>query len=140
MGKRRYRRRFFAWRRGGRAGDGFDRRVGTDGPSLAAMTRIRPFVLAALASLLLLVLAAPALATEGTNEGDASTTTVAEGQVFENGEPAIVIPDVADEEPDQPWTSRYIYPTIVMVTVLLIIGIIWGYNRRIRHRYTVAAE
>lgn len=103
------------------------------------MVRMRSLLVIALASIAVFAIAAPTLATEGTTE-ETTTTTVAEEPVFENGEPAIVIPPVEEAEEEQPWTSRFIYPTIVIGTILLIVGLIWAYNRRIRHRYTVVSD
>ena len=103
------------------------------------MVRMRSLLVIALAAMALLVFTAPAFATEGTTE-ETTTTTVVEEPVFENGEPAVVIPPVEEAEEEQPWTSRFIYPTIVVGTILLIVGLVWAYNRRIRHRYKVVPD
>ena len=102
----------------------------------------RTFRIASLAvmTLLILALVAPALATEssGESEGGATTeTTIATTPSFEGDPPAVVAPPVVIEVEDQPWTARFIYPTIAAVTVILIIGVAIGYNRRIRKRYQV---
>ena len=104
------------------------------------MVRVRSLLLVALAVTAMLAVTAPALATEGSTEEETTTTTVAEEPQFENGEPAVVIPPAEEAEEDQPWTSRFIYPTIVIGTILLIVGIAWAYNRRIRHRYNVVPD
>jgi len=95
-----------------------------------------------LATLVLVANAVPALATESESEPEPETTetTLAPEPVFENGEPAIIIPPVEEEIVDQPWTSRFIYPTIVAVTVLLLIFLAIWYNRNIRRKYEVAPE
>ncbi len=104
------------------------------------MKRSRPYLVACLAVLAVVVLALPVLATEGTTEEEPVTTTIAQEPVFENGEPAIVVPPAEATEEEQPWTARFIYPTLVLVTVLLIAGLIVGYNRSIRHRYVVVSD
>lgn len=103
------------------------------------MKRSRLPLIAVLAALVILALAAPAFATEGsTEEPEETTTTVAP---FEGDDaPAVIIPPAEETEEDQPWTSRFIYPTIVVGTILLIVGIVWAYNRRVRHRYKVVSD
>lgn len=104
------------------------------------MQRLRPVLLLALIASFLVAMAAPLGATEGATEDEGTETTettVAPEQVFQNGEPAVVIPPAEEAEEDQPWTSRFIYPTIVIVTILLVIGLVIGYNHSIRNRYTV---
>jgi putative copper export protein len=118
-------------------GSRYKRYHGADTPSLAAMQRIRPLLVSALAAVLLVALASPSFATVDENEVEDVTTTTVEAPVFEDGEPAIVIPPIEEAEEEQPWTARFIYPTIVIGTLLLIVGLIWAYNRRIRHRYVV---
>ncbi|MGI9666275.1 MAG: hypothetical protein ACR2N2_04120 [Acidimicrobiia bacterium] len=84
---------------------------------------------------------APALATEDTGGEEEQVTTTTIADPFADGEaPAIVIPPVEVEEEEQPWTARFIYPAIVIGTIILIIGLIIGYNRSIRHRYKVVAD
>lgn len=104
------------------------------------MNRSRPYLVACLAVMAVLIVALPAFATEGTTEEDTVTTTIAPEPVSENGEPAVVIPPVAEVEDEQPWTARFIYPTIVVVTILLIVGLAIGYNRSIRNRYIVVSD
>lgn len=103
------------------------------------MHRIRATIVLGLATLVVLVVATAASATEGTEE-ETTTTTVAEEPVFEDGEPAVVIPPIEEAEEEQPWTSRFLYPTIVVGTILLIVGLIIGYNHSIRNRYEVVDE
>jgi hypothetical protein len=107
--------------------------------SLPSVNRSRAYLIACLAVMAVLIVALPALATEGTTEED-TTTTIAPEPVFENGEPAVVIPPVEPAEDEQPWTARFIYPTIVVVTILLVVGLAIGYNRSIRHRYVVVSD
>lgn len=108
--------------------------------NLSGMNRISRLFVIALAAFVLVALAAPALATESEPEPETTETTLAPEPVFENGEPAIVIPPVEVEPEEQPWTARFIYPTIVVVTILLLIFLVIWYNRNIRRKYEVAPE
>lgn len=113
---------------------------GATSPNLPPMQRLRPILLLGLVATFLVASALPAFATEGATEDEGTETTettVAPEPIFENGEPAVVIPPVEQAEDDQPWTSRFIYPTLVAVTILLVIGLIIGYNHSIRNRYSV---
>ena len=84
------------------------------------------------------VLAAPAMATESSDDSADTTDTTAEPVQISEGEgPAIVAPPIEEGEEEQPWTSRFIYPLIVVGTFVLIIGVVIGYNRSIRTRYKV---
>lgn len=94
----------------------------------------------ALSSLLVFVvaLAAPAMATESSEDSTETTdTTVEPVQISEGEGPAIVAPPIEEGDDEQPWTSRFIYPLIVVGTFVLIIGVAIGYNRSIRTRYKV---
>jgi hypothetical protein len=51
-----------------------------------------------------------------------------------------VVPPAGSVEDEQPWTARFIYPTIVLVTIILIVGLVLGYNRSIRNRYVVVSD
>lgn len=108
--------------------------------SLPLVNRSRPYLVACLAVLAVVIVALPAGATEGTTDEDTVTTTIAQEPVFENGEPAVVVPPAASAEDEQPWTSRFIYPTIVAATFILIVGLIIAYNRSIRDRYIVVPD
>jgi hypothetical protein len=118
--------------------------VAAERPNLAAMHSFRRIVTLLVLSLTLVAVASPAMATESQTETDPGTTetTVPTEPTFVDGdEPALVIPpEAVVEELEQPWTSRYIYPTIVVVTILLIIGLVWGYFHFIRNRYTVVSD
>lgn len=113
---------------------------GATSPNLPPMQRLRPILLLGLIASFVVAMALPVFATEGATEDEGTETTettVAPEPVFENGEPAVVIPPAEEAEDAQPWTSRFIYPTLVAVTILLVIGLIIGYNHSIRNRYTV---
>jgi hypothetical protein len=104
------------------------------------MQRLRPILLLGLIASFIVAMALPVLATEGATEDEGTETTettVAPEPIFENGEPAVVIPPTEEAEDAQPWTSRFIYPTLVAVTILLVVGLVIGYNHSIRNRYTV---
>ena len=51
--------------------------------------------------------------------------------------PAEVAEEASEEEDEQPWTSRYLIPTLIVLTVLLIGGITIYYFVAIKNRYTV---
>ncbi|MCL1593437.1 MAG: hypothetical protein M3132_03680 [Actinomycetia bacterium] len=103
------------------------------------MTRMNRLILLAVTAFLVMAITAPAMATEEST-GDATTeTTVAPEVIFEGEGPAVVVPPAEEAEVEQPWTARFIYPVIVLVTVLLIIGLAIGYNRSIRTRYRVVS-
>lgn len=105
------------------------------------MSRIQRLLVLALASLFVLGSIAPAVATEDHGDGD-ETETVDETtttQAFEGDGPAVVIPEAAAEEVEQPWTARFIYPSIVIGTIALIAGLAIGYNRSIRKKYKVTS-
>ncbi len=99
------------------------------------MKRLHRITVIALVSVLLTAIALPAFAASDTPAAETTDTTVIDNH--ENLKPAVPAPppDVVDEE--QPWTVRFIYPTIAIVTVLLLVGLVIGYNRSVRSRYTV---
>ncbi len=103
------------------------------------MNRVGRIVILGLVVVALLAMAAPALATAESEPEEVTTTTV-EDPFADGDAPAVVIPPPEEAEDDQPWTSRFIYPTIVIGTILLIIGLIIGYNHSIRNRYKVVAD
>jgi ABC-type Na+ efflux pump permease subunit len=103
------------------------------------MNRFARIASLAIVAVLVLALAAPAFATEssGESEGGATTESTTTSSASQGDPPAVVIPPVVIEIEEQPWTARFIYPTIAVVTVLLIAGVAIGYNRRIRKKYQV---
>jgi len=82
-------------------------------------------------------LTVPALATEESTDDDTTVTTAVPEQISEGEGPAVEAPPPAAGDDEQPWTARFIYPVIVLVTILLLVGLIIGYNRSIRTRYHV---
>jgi hypothetical protein len=96
------------------------------------MKRTYRLVLLSLIAVLVLAVVNPVLATEGSTE-----TTVAPEQISEGEGPAVEAPAAEAEVVEQPWTARFIYPMIVVVTIILIVGLAIGYNHRIRNRYEV---
>jgi hypothetical protein len=91
-------------------------------------------------SLLIFVvaLAAPAMATESSDDSADTTDTTAEPvQISEGEQPAVVAPPIEEGDVEQPWTSRFLYPLIVVGTFVLIIGIAIGYNSSVRTKYKV---
>ena len=105
------------------------------------MARINRTVAVALVTVLLLAVAAPATAAEHGEEEAAETTetTVAAVPINAGEEPAVVIPLPEIEEPDQPWTARFLIPLLVVTAIVLVIGVAIAYNHSVRHRYEVVS-
>lgn len=101
------------------------------------MQRISRIASLGLLVLLVLAIALPAAATESSDESETTETTVTTTPEFEGDPPSVIAPPVVIDVEDQPWTARFIYPTIAVVTVILIVGVAIGYNRRIRKKYQV---
>lgn len=113
--------------------------LSTHRPSnLSDMNRIARTVVLAFTVLLIVGIAAPAFATEAPPE-ETTETTVAPVPVADGDEPAVVVPPSDNAAEDQPWTARFVYPLLGVLTVLIIGGYAIGYNRTIRRRYKVAA-
>jgi len=104
--------------------------------------RIRITVISAVA-LYALMSIAPALADEA--ELVAFTESVTETTVADNGGagtqtgivPAVEAPPAAEEEPDAPWTQRFLAPTILVLGVLGLVVSAIVYGARVRGRYEV---
>ncbi len=103
------------------------------------MQRLYRFVVLALVATFVFALTVPALATEESTGDDTTATTVAPEQISEGEGPAVEAPPPDEADIEQPWTARFIYPVLVLVTILLIVGLIIGYNRGIRTRYHVVS-
>lgn len=104
------------------------------------MSRIQRLLVLALAVFFVFGTVSPAVATEehggdDTEQVEETTTTAP----WEGEGPAVIIPEAGEETEDQPWTSRFIYPTIVVGTLALIAGLAIGYNRSIRRKYKVTS-
>jgi hypothetical protein len=89
-------------------------------------------VLAVLATLLVTFLPAGALAQE--EGGDDGTTTT---MVVDDGGAAVPAPPAEEADTSQPWTARYLPPTLVALTVLLVGGLTLFYFFGIRRKYVV---
>lgn len=96
------------------------------------MTRLRiPALLFVV--VLPLLLAAPVLAQE---DHDAPTTTEAETPA-EGPAPAVVV-EIGEEAPEsEAWTFRYLVPTLIALTGLIVAVTLVGYVLRVRARYVV---
>ena len=53
--------------------------------------------------------------------------------------PAVEAESSAEAEEDQPWTSRFLAPTVLAVGVLGVVGAVGYYVVRIRGRYRVGS-
>ena len=99
------------------------------------MTRWLRILISALLAGLVLMLPATAMGSQGEEAEDAETTAVS----VESGA-AVEVPPVDLPETTDPWTSRYLIPTILALTVVVIGGVIVYYLVGIKGRYNVAAE
>lgn len=102
------------------------------------MNRIARITILTFVVSLLVGLAAPAFATEAPDEATTETTITAPAEAPENA-PAVVTPPSSADEDVQPWTARFVYPLLGVLTVLIVGGYAISYNRKIRKRYTVVA-
>ena len=53
-------------------------------------------------------------------------------------EPAVILPDEAEEAEEEPWTARFLGPAVVIICVAAIGASASYYVVRIRGRYRVA--
>jgi hypothetical protein len=72
------------------------------------------------------------LATAEPAEEEAPPPTFAPGE-----EPAEIAPPQSESDVEQPWTYRFIAPTILVLGVLTIIGVIAYHGVRVRSQYEV---
>jgi hypothetical protein len=101
------------------------------------MTRINRIIVLALAALLISTLAAPSFAAEG--EDEATETTVVVEPISAGEGPMVMIPAPEIDEPEQPWTARFLIPLLVVTAIVLVIGVAIAYNHTVRHRYKVVS-
>ncbi len=106
------------------------------------MKRMYRFAVLALVSVAIFAAVLPAFAASDTGgeDGSAEMTNTTAVDDHESITPAVPAPPPDEVDDEQPWTVRFIYPTLVAVTVILIGGLIIGYNRSIKRRYTVVSE
>ncbi len=62
---------------------------------------------------------------------------VAEPVQIMAAEPAVVVPEAAEEEAEDPWTARFLAPAVVVIAVVAIGASASYYVVRIRGRYRV---
>lgn len=84
---------------------------------------------------LILVLPATAMGWQGEESEDAETAPVS----VDSGA-AVDVPPIETSEAQEPWTSRFLIPTILALTVVVIGGVVVYYLVGIKGRYSVAAE
>jgi hypothetical protein len=98
-----------------------------------------------LIGVVVLVVALPATATAATGDGAvvvAFTDEPAEEPASESGDeggitPAEEAPPESEEDEEQPWTARYLAPTVVALGVITSLAAALYYGLRIRGRYQV---
>lgn len=111
------------------------------GLSCRTMTRMNRIGTLALMALFLVAIAAPVAAAEHGEEeaADATETTVGAVPISAEEQPAVIIPAPVVEEPQQPWTARFLIPLLVVTAVVVVIGVAILYNHSVRHRYEVVS-
>lgn len=94
--------------------------------------------------LLVTVIVAPAAALASSppivvaTEEPAPEDEVSEEPQFPPGqEPAEIAPSDAAEEEEQPWTARFLAPTLLLIGVLALVASLAYYGVRVRSRYEV---
>jgi hypothetical protein len=98
------------------------------------MTRPLRVLIAALLAGVILALPAVALGQDEETEGaEPDLISVESGA-------AVEIPPVEIVEETPPWTQRFLIPTILALTAVVIGGVVVYYLVGIKGRYTVAAE
>jgi hypothetical protein len=90
----------------------------------------------ALIAVTMLAFAAPVIAQTALQDSEEGELVPAEPADSDLA-PAEVAEEVAEEEADQPWTARYLIPSFIVVTILLIGGIVLYYFIAIKNRYNV---
>ena len=64
-------------------------------------------------------------------------TPVAAAEVVAQMGPAEEVPAAEAEDEAPPWTSRYLIPTVVAMTVVVLLLVVAGYGSRVSGRYRV---
>ncbi len=62
---------------------------------------------------------------------------VAAARAADEVQPAVEAPPVTAEDTEQPWTARFLAPTVVAIGVLSVLAAAGYYLVRVRGRYTV---
>lgn len=90
---------------------------------------------ATLLACLVFLLPAIALGSEGEESEDVEPVPIA----VDSGA-AIDVPPVAPVEAPDPWTTRFLIPTILALTAVVLGGVVVFYLVGVKGRYSVAAE
>lgn len=59
------------------------------------------------------------------------------GVQFVAAEPAVVVPEEAADESEDPWTARFLAPAMVVLGAVVVVGSLAYYVVRVRGRYRV---
>ena len=82
-----------------------------------------------------LAFAGVASAQEDHGEGEVTETTIG----FPEGrEPAVVLSEGGEVADDPAWTFRFLVPTLLALSGLVLVGLIVGYGVGVKGRYRVA--
>ena len=100
---------------------------------------VRRITTASIVLSLAFVLPAAAAAYQEGEGGEADSAEVEQISVDPEMEPASPIPPVEIEPEEQPWTSRFFIPMLVLLTVGLMAGLAIYYFARIKGKYRVVS-
>ncbi|MFQ5555664.1 MAG: hypothetical protein ACE5GC_09900 [Acidimicrobiia bacterium] len=78
-------------------------------------------------------LAPLAVAEEGYEEGEETSKPVNESGIV----PAVEAPSASEDDSDQPWTARYLAPTVLAMALVALAGSGAYYALRVRGKYRV---
>ena len=65
---------------------------------------------------------------------------VAQQAPEDSDEPAVIIEEDEGLAEDEPWTFRFLVPTVMVLTLLLVVGLVVAYQLRIKRRYRVVEK
>ncbi len=93
---------------------------------------------------LFIVVLSPLAAAAGMDDGlilateEPAEEEMSDEPMFEEGmEPAEIAPAESEAEEDQPWTARFLAPTLLVIGVLVLVGSFAYYGFNVRGRYEV---
>jgi hypothetical protein len=89
------------------------------------------------AAVLLLTVAGPAGSALAQEEEEPATTT-AETTFAPGQEPAVVVSDAGAAADEPAWTFRFLVPTLLALSGLVLVALVIGYGVRVKGRYRVS--
>lgn len=67
-----------------------------------------------------------------------ATPALADSPLVLAAEPAVEVPEAAEDDEEDPWTARFLAPAVVVIAVVTVGASLAYYVVRIRGRYRVA--